>query len=326
VSVAEAREMTRSIPAFAIVGTPRSGTTLVQRLASELPGVRVPPETHFFVDFAPELIARRAFPLGEAELREEIRRFAGLETSRGLDLNEDAIVRHLGGRCERPVALFGAIVRRMAGDAAVYGEKTPDHLLWWRPLTAALPELKMVTVVRDPRAVVNSYRAMPFGMDSHVVLAERWNADQEQVHAMRGTLAPDRYLALRYERIVEDPEGARCGLARFLGVDDASGHPLEQPGEPALHMPWETWKAAASGPLVRDRAEAWRAELTEREAADIAAICRPTMSRLGYLDDPTDRRISRMRIATLSPVEQWRRAHFRLARRRRIARIGATKI
>jgi hypothetical protein len=318
--------MTPSIPAFVIVGTPRSGTTLVQRLACELPGVRVPPETHFFVDFAPDLIGRRAFPLGEEELRDEIRRFAGLETSRGLDLDEEAIFQYLGGRCERPVALFGGIVRQLAGKASVYGEKTPDHLLWWRPLAKALPELKVVTVVRDPRAVVNSYRAMPFGMDSTAAIAERWSADQEQVEAMHRVLGPDRWLALRYEHVVEDPEGARCGLARFLEIGDSGGDAREEVGDPTLHMPWETWKAAASGPIVKDRAEAWRAELTNREVADITAICRPNMSRLGYLEDPSDRRVSRVRVATLSPVEQWRRVHFRLGRRRRIARIAATKI
>ena len=32
---------------FLIVGTPRSGTTLVQRLVSELRGVRVPPRDPF---------------------------------------------------------------------------------------------------------------------------------------------------------------------------------------------------------------------------------------------------------------------------------------
>ncbi len=209
-SITEQQGKTRSLPAFVIVGTPRSGTTLVQRLASELPGVRVPPETHFFVHFATDLVGRRTFPLAGETLRNEIGRFAGLDTSRGLDLDEEAIVRHLGGTCERPVALFGAIVRDLAGDAALYGEKTPDHLLWWRPLSEALPQLRIISVVRDPRAVVNSNKAMPFGMGSCAALAERWNADQAQVEDMRRVLGPARTLAMRYEHIVEDTDGARC--------------------------------------------------------------------------------------------------------------------
>ena len=40
--------MTAADVSFLMVGTPRSGTTLLQRLACELPGVGMPPETHFF--------------------------------------------------------------------------------------------------------------------------------------------------------------------------------------------------------------------------------------------------------------------------------------
>src|SRR5262245_51226417 len=57
---------------FLIVGTPRSGTTLVQRLATELPGVRVPPETHFFPHFGSDLIKRTSFPLDAGGIEREV--------------------------------------------------------------------------------------------------------------------------------------------------------------------------------------------------------------------------------------------------------------
>ena len=69
---------------FLVVGSPRSGTTLVQRLACEIPGVRMPAETHFFSQFATGLLARRSFPLTGEALVDEIGRFASLDSSRGL--------------------------------------------------------------------------------------------------------------------------------------------------------------------------------------------------------------------------------------------------
>jgi len=51
----------RPVPHFAIVGSPRSGTTLVQRLCCELEGVVVPYETHFFSAYLP--VCRPRFPL-----------------------------------------------------------------------------------------------------------------------------------------------------------------------------------------------------------------------------------------------------------------------
>src|ERR1700683_4174832 len=84
---------------FMVVGSARSGTTLIQRLACEIRGVRMPPETHFFSDFGWALAHRRQFPLGLPELREEIERFAALDNSKGLKLDVDQLVDQMGGEC-----------------------------------------------------------------------------------------------------------------------------------------------------------------------------------------------------------------------------------
>ncbi len=114
-----------------------------------------------------------------------------------------------------------------------------------------------------------------------------------------------------------------ANLARFLGLGDHADD-VNQIGDPALRMPWETWKAGVTGPVKTDRVAAWREELTHREAAAITAICRARMARFGYPDDG-DGGERRAAIA-LGAAEQWRRLHFRLARRRRLTRIAATTI
>lgn len=100
-------------------------------------------------------------------------------------------------------------MRQLAGPAAVRGEKTPEHLMWWRPLVRALPGLKIVAVVRDPRAVAASHLEVPWGIRSHVVLAEQWSFDQRQVMAARATLGRRRCLVLHYE----DASPTRTALA-----------------------------------------------------------------------------------------------------------------
>jgi len=59
-------EVGRRGPDFLIVGSARSGTTLVQRLACELPGVAMPPETHFF-----DIFLRRLLPVAPQILADE---------------------------------------------------------------------------------------------------------------------------------------------------------------------------------------------------------------------------------------------------------------
>jgi hypothetical protein len=314
---------------FLIVGTPRSGTTLVQRLASELSGVRVPPETHFFSVFWPHLARRRTFPLDGESLKEEVQCFLNLETSRGMDLVVADVVDAMGGRCTSALEFFVEIVFQLAGEGRVVGEKTPSHLLWWRPLTRALPHLRVITVVRDPRGVANSYSAAPFGMDSPVVLAESWVSDQRIVLSASRELGEERCLVLRYEDVVADPNATRAQLQRFLAPSQAmisTASPRQTSGQ-QLFMPWETWKETAIGPVVRDRIDAWRGELPAKAASNVAAICREMMAAFGYPIDPnTAASSTRSSVWSIGPADQWRRLHFRVARARLLHGIDSTRL
>lgn len=311
-----------SIPAFLIVGTGRSGTTLVQRLACEVPGVRMPPETHFFWSFAPRLLRRRTFPLDQATLREELQHFTALGTSRNLGLNLDEIDEYLGGRCHGVIDLFGAIIRQLAGPGEVYGEKTPRHLLWWRPLTQALPHLKIVAVVRDPRAVVASHLAVPWGDKSHVRLAERWNLDQREIEAAVSALGPRRCLVLRYEDVVGDPESTLIQLAGFLGVSVEARVPAAY--APAagskIVLEREWWKSRALEQITTERTSAWRTSLTPKQVADITLICGREMARFGY-DGTEQGRRRILRFVALGPSVHLWRYRVLISRRRQLRRI-----
>jgi hypothetical protein len=275
---------------FLVVGSPRSGTTLVQRLACEIPGVAMPPETHFFTRFASRLSAEHHFPVHGQELIDIVTAFAGAGHTDGLDVDVEAVVTELGGSCDRPMHLFDALVRYLTGPADVLGEKTPGHLVWWRPISVAAPWMRFVAVVRDPRAVVASNLDMPWRTDPtlpawgdrmHLAFAELWSFFQGQVVQMRDTLGPDRCLVLLYEEVVADPEGTRDRLTRFLGRP----HGLAVQEAPAgIVLPWESWKTQALEPMAEDRIDAWQDSLDPNRAAEVAVVCRKLMRHFGYAD------------------------------------------
>jgi hypothetical protein len=277
---------------FLIVGTPRSGTTLVQRLASEIPGVRTPPETHFFSDSAWDLVRRYEFPIGGSELRKEIERFAHSDNSKGLEIDTEALIALVGDPCPSVFDLFDGIVRLLAGPAEIWGEKTPGHLWWWEPIARAAPWMRFVVAVRDPRAVVASSLSMPWqtkldapawGERLHLALATRWAFDQELAATLLDTLGPDRSIVLRYEDVVSDSAGARSAIGRLIGQDEPSGH---QDAPASLVHPWETWKQSAMGEVTVDRVASWQTELGSRRAAEVVEVCRAGMERFGYAAPP----------------------------------------
>jgi hypothetical protein len=305
---------------FLIVGSPRSGTTLVQRLACELEGVRVPPETHFFRRFGPGLLRRQPFPIDGPSLIEVLERFARLETSAGMQINPVQIVEELGGACHSLVELFEAIVRHLAGPAALYGEKTPKHLYWWLPLTRAVPDLKLVAVVRDPRAVVASSLRVSWGRRSLIRLAERWASDQREVARATAILGPSRFLVLRYEDVVVDPASAYRALGGFLHMSQGRSNHRGQANQEVrslLFVPRErTWKGRAADPITPDRLEAWRSFLSPKEAAIVGAICQRGMRRFGYRSETPGSLKAAFVLGRLHPRAQAERVLFRRMRRR----------
>jgi hypothetical protein len=308
----------RGGPHFLVVGSARSGTTLVQRLACELPGVGMPPETHFFDLFVPDLLRRGAPPFDGRRLAEEIDAWRRMEQVRGMDVDAAAVVAELGGRCDSLVQLFDVLVRSLVPAAERYGEKTPKHLLWWRPLSGARPAMKVVAVVRDPRSVVASNLSAPWatgisdwdwGDDLHVAMAERWRVEQEQVLLMARVLGP-RCAVLRYEDVVADPERARGVIARLIGADDRV--PVaDRSGAADIVLPWETWKAEALADVHARRVDAWRTELGERRGRVVAGVCAGTMTRFGYRRGARDRVGDAAAAMALRPRTQRRRLAYR---------------
>jgi Sulfotransferase family len=278
---------------FLVVGSPRSGTTLVQRLACEIPGVVMPSETHFFPTVMGELVRSEDFPLGEPELRRLVEGYLAVPANTGLDVDVDTLVSTLGGQCRSPMQLFGAIVAQLAGSGEVRGEKTPGHIRWWRPISRADASVRFIVVLRDPRAVVSSNLAAhwskqswteQWGENKHLMFAYRWLRDEALAWHLSRTL-PDRSLVMRYEDVVAQPEQSRQKIATFLGRPG----PTRRVAAPSsIIQPWESWKQQALGPISTDRASAWRDDgyLSDSAAADVGALCWVGTARRRYRLDP----------------------------------------
>jgi hypothetical protein len=299
------------VPHFLVIGTPRSGTTLVQRLACELTGVAVPHETHFFSMYASDLLRRRRFPIDGDILMDELRAWSSNRGLGGTPIDVRPMFDRLAGRAGNLWDMFSAIVAELAGDGSIIGEKTPDHLQWWRPLTRHARHLKLIAVVRDPRAVVASLQQVPFGKGSHVLDAEAWRADQRMIRDARDSLDPRRFLLLHYESVVADPQDARARIADMLGTSSDASPPAQAPA--GMSLAWEEWKRRASEPVTTSRLDAWRDTLTPRQVTEVEAICREEIERFEYRG-ASSRWTAIRALAGLGLEANFRRSRFRRAR------------
>ena len=269
---------------FFIVGCPRSGTTLMQRLLSTHPESTVLPET-FFVRRMMPTDASLEHPLLQKRYERVIQAVLQSEAWDIQNLSAEALRTHLHNQPRTGAGVLQAWMQATAEahGARAVGEKTPDHALHVDALHATLPEARFVHMVRDPRAVVNSWRSVPWSSGYAWRDADLW---RERVQAVRRAPASAAVHTVRFEALVQSPERVMRRVGAFLGL--APGHRWQQsasPGQVAVDAEAEPWKQNALAPIDPAVAERWRDTLPPKDQAMVEHIAGREMQRWGYMPD-----------------------------------------
>ncbi len=293
-------------PVF-IVGCPRSGTTLLQRLLAAHSGVAIAPETHFMRQF---WLHRQGF--GNLDDDANFRRLlaAVTATPEFADLHIDAETwTQTAWQGERSYgALLWLLLEQYAraNDASFVGEKTPNHVFFLADLHGLFPEARFVHLVRDPRAVVNSWRHCPWTSGSAWRDAVRW---RRHVRAAMSAKVPGM-ITVFYEKLVQQPGLCLQNLCRFLDLTFEPDMLLyHQRASTAFDMQREPWKARALSPIASELATSWQNELSPAAIAAVEAVAWREMKFFGY--HPVT---SKWRLLSLFPYFRLRMAADRVRR------------
>lgn len=178
------------------------------------------------------------------------------------------------------VAHEQALWEPIPDDHATYLTKKPPDTVRIRPVFLLDPDLYVIAMIRDPRGVITSrHRNRP-----DVFFSSFWRWE----HYMRAISALDghpRYLVVRYEDLVADPDAVQDRIARafpFLApVGRFSRFPEGSQVHESAGVSLNGVRAVDAGSLQR-----WRNELP-RIAGELARHPEMTewLVRLGYEED-----------------------------------------
>jgi Sulfotransferase family len=274
----------RKDPIF-VVGTGRSGTTLLASLLDRHSGIACGPETAFF-QFARPTVQRRI--IEDPHWPEQAVRFlSGIDRERAgsvleaYGLTADEVRRALRRKPRTIRSVLEAITEPYARSRGKrrWAEKTPAHVMHVHELRRLWPDSRIVRVVRDPRGVVASRAKVPFGPRTAVGSAYLWKRQDE---AARGFFHTDPLaVVVRYEDLVADPEHVMRGLCTFLG-EEFEPAMLDVTDEAHVVASGETWKWRVGSPIDTSRVDAWRDELPLIEQERVTLVCADGMRRNGY--------------------------------------------
>ena len=298
----------RQGPIF-VVGASRSGTALVRSILNNHASVHLAGETHYFDDLRPR-VERANEPLTEAARRETEDYFLRLSHrpyGHGGDPERASISRaELREEAQRlgegTDAYFEAHCRMDEGvrGRPVWGEKTPRHVYRLGEILSRYPDARAICMVRDPRAMVASYRDWKnqggFDLDAdpdharklaeeqartersyHIVLAALlWRGTVSAAVAAKRRFGADRVRIQRYEDLAIEPESAVRGLVEWLGLrfDPAL---LEVPMHNSSVAEFSRASGVSTAPVER-----WRSRLSKGEIGVIEWWAGAAMRDAGY--------------------------------------------
>lgn len=208
---------------FTVQGMPRSGTTLLAQCLNAHPDLVVPDETDFMVPAAHAFCLVDDADAGRALLGDLVCATARFEATLGRWLAPErvrALVAEQPYRFDRIVAALYEAVADEAG-VALAGDKSPNDLAQSEILGQAgffSDEVRTVHLVRDPRDVMVSMTRLGWldGLDANY--ANQWRTANLNLHR-RLAGHDDRYLVVRYEDVVAEPEPVFARICALLGVD-----------------------------------------------------------------------------------------------------------
>jgi hypothetical protein len=268
-----------SSPLF-VLGVRRSGTTLLRVILDRSPGLAIPDET-FFV---PQIAHRNRSHVDPERLLDDLRRVPRIATW-GVSA-EDLASRLRPGMStgEALDAVFGAYAEKHGKPR--WGDKTPLYMQHLDLLDGLFPEAQYVHLVRDGRDTALAFLDLPAGVTkrawghprSATGFACEWRTQVESARQLGRRLDPTRFLEVRYEDLVADPDATVERVCAFAAIPFEPtmleySSAVDVSGKPHLQRLLEP---PTTG--VRD----WRSQMSREDVLAFEAIAGDVLAELGY--------------------------------------------
>jgi len=283
--------MPSSPPVF-VVGAPRTGTTLVKEILNRHPRIHLFDEVHFFERIwddrarLGDLSDPRSQAAAIERVLEIVERF-GSDRDVVQTLGADEYRRRLAERGGRYRNLLRILLEEGARrhGADVWGDSSPQDILYLDRLLEWYPDARIVVLLRDPRAFLSSYKnyyrrgvATYRERYNPIPTSMLWRSYMTALLEAEGRPYAAALHRVRYEELVDDPEGTVRALCAHVGVEF----------DPALldvgssNSSWVREGERPGRGIVASSRERWRSELSPTELWVGERIYGRLRARLGY--------------------------------------------
>jgi hypothetical protein len=282
-----ATDPSRSDRPIFVVGTPRSGTTLLAAMLGAHPQIDCGPETLLLSKL--EAADRRAIldpatwpgPAADFVLGLSLKATPVVEA---YGVEPDAVRAYLASGPPSVAALLESltVTRARLNGKPRWAEKTPRHALLLPLIRREWPDAIVIRVVRDPRDVALSLSKVPFG--SQTLAADVLGVGSQMRRGDTLAARDAGTIEVRYEDLLSDPSRVLRRVCTVIDVPYDPSMVERRDSAAAIAAPHEWWKAKAAEPIDRSRAGAWRTEMPAEVQRFANLQLRDVLRAHGYPD------------------------------------------
>jgi len=265
-----------------IVGTPRSGTTLLRLILDSHPEIAITPESSFLFStlslwdgLYPCLTDKRSIEKFIKDLKKlpQVRNWL-LDTCTADMLQKDKKINNLSSFID---AIFSNYAHSKGKKR--WGDKTPKNLYAIDEIIKMFHFAKIVIVIRDCRDVAMSLNKAEFSKISYISAAKRWQRDANMTKKIIQKYDKQIYL-LKYENLLENPNKTIISVLKFLDLpnDPDIMERYVRHEDDVVHTKSTLYRQ----PLNKNNIYKWKKYMSKRDIIDCEAIAKESMEYFGY--------------------------------------------
>lgn len=151
---------------FFIVGSPRSGTTLLVQILNRHNNIYIPPETAFFHHLSLFNKVKKEEQKLAKDISDFVAYYSEQRATKYLNLPEGKVQEILLHNVASYMDVFINLMNELKKQSKKqrWGEKTPHHLRCINEVKKHIPNTKYIIMVRDGRAVIKRRLKLLIGM------------------------------------------------------------------------------------------------------------------------------------------------------------------
>lgn len=207
---------------FFIVGTDRSGSTMLRLMLNQHPDILVPRETWFFI------VLMEQFPLNTVLTEKQVRAAYDLirtdRPRRWQDLeidDQDLLEKLLQLESPRLSDVIDCVMNILMQreHKSIWADKTPEYLVHIEKLHQVFPKARFIHIIRDGRDVCLSLLRKGWRGSNVRKIADYWSQYVSKGVESGRRLPGELYLEIMYEDLVLDTENSLKKICAFLDVE-----------------------------------------------------------------------------------------------------------